>query len=208
MENNNKLTAERSLEIIAEQIEQSQRMIKKNSALPMIWWGMLVTIFALLIAYLWKHHGGPVWNALWFLMAIIGLIGNLIIEKRQENAPPSFVGKTIGHVWATFGIIASLIGWTLFMAGVGWIPAKWVVPDKQVYINITSVICLCYGFGSTITGFVLKSRVFLICGIIAGVGGYFLAMHYPWVEQMYVMAGVAFIGLVIPGLIVHFQNQK
>ena len=92
MENNNKLTAERSLEIIAEQIEQSQRMIKKNSALPMIWWGLLVTIFALLIAYLWKHHGGPVWNALWCLMAIIGLIGNLIIEKRKENAPPSFVG--------------------------------------------------------------------------------------------------------------------
>ena len=51
MEENKNLTAERSLEIITEQIERSQRTITKNSALPLMWWGVCVTIFAPLIAY-------------------------------------------------------------------------------------------------------------------------------------------------------------
>ena len=39
MEEKNNLTAERSLEIIRESIERSQRTINKNSSIPLIWWG-------------------------------------------------------------------------------------------------------------------------------------------------------------------------
>ena len=62
MEEITNMTAERSLEIIRESIERSQRTINKNSALPLIWWGACVVAFSLLIAYLWNNHGGPVWN--------------------------------------------------------------------------------------------------------------------------------------------------
>ena len=44
MEVDNNLTAERSLEIIRESIERSQRTINKNSALPLIWWGAFYRI--------------------------------------------------------------------------------------------------------------------------------------------------------------------
>ena len=37
MEEKSNLTAERSLEIIRESIERSQRTINKNSAIPLIW---------------------------------------------------------------------------------------------------------------------------------------------------------------------------
>ena len=53
MEVDNNLTAERSLEIIRESIERSQRTIHKNSALPLIWWGGCVVVFSLFIAYLY-----------------------------------------------------------------------------------------------------------------------------------------------------------
>ena len=64
MEEITNMTAERSLEIIRESIERSQRTINKNSTLPLIWWGACVVAFSLLIAYLWNNHGGPVWNFL------------------------------------------------------------------------------------------------------------------------------------------------
>ena len=115
MEDNKNLTAERSLEIIRESIERSQRAIAKNSALPLMWWGSLIVVFAMVIAYLWSNHGGPVWNALWFIMWIVGAIGNRFIDKKKETVPTTFVGKTIGQVWATFGIIASLVGWAIFL---------------------------------------------------------------------------------------------
>lgn len=104
MEEKSNLTAERSLEIIRESIERSQRTINKNSAIPLIWWGLCVIIFSLFIAYLWKNHGGPIWNMLWAILWIVGLAGDRIIDKRRERVPTTFVGNTISYVWATFGV--------------------------------------------------------------------------------------------------------
>lgn len=201
------MTAERSLEIIRESIERSQRTISKNAGIPLMWWGICVALFALLIEYLWKNHGGPAWNFLWFVMWVIGYIGNRIIDKKQESVPTTFVGKTIGHVWATFGIFCGGIGLLLCLIGCGILPAKCMIPDGHVYINITSIITLCFGIASTITGLVLKNRIIQVCGLIAGFGGFILSMRFP-MHQMYVMAAVAVIGLIIPGLVIYFQNQK
>ena len=211
MEENMNLTAERSLEIIRESIERSQRAITKNSGLPLMWWGGLVVFFSLLIEYLWKNHGGPVWHSLWFVMWILGYVGNWYIDKKKETVPTTFVGKTIGYVWSTFGIFCGGIGLLLCLVGFGVIPVNYVVPDPYVnslvYMNITSIITLCFGIASTIMGYVLKSNPIKICGLVAGFGGFFTALHFP-MHQMYVMAAVAMIGLVVPGLILHFQSKN
>jgi len=211
MEENKNLTAERSLEIIRESIERSQRAIAKNCGLPLMWWGICVMLFALLIEYLWKNHGGPAWNMLWFVMWVVGYIGNYLIDKKKDSVPTSFVGKTIGHVWAAFGIFCGGIGLILGLMSCGVIPVKCIVPDAYVnclvYMNLTSIISLCFGIASTITGFVLQNRPIQICGLVAGFGGFFAALRFP-MHQMYVMAAVALIGLVIPGLIVHLQSKK
>ena len=211
MEENMNLTAERSLEIIRESIERSQRAITKNSSLPLMWWGGLVVFFSLLIEYLWKNHGGPVWHCLWLVMWILGYVGNWYIDKKKETVPTTFVGKTIGYVWSTFGIFCGGIGLLLCLVGFGVIPVNYVVPDPYVnslvYMNITSIITLCFGIASTIMGYVLKSNPIKICGLVAGFGGFFTALHFP-MHQMYVMAAVAMIGLVVPGLILHFQSKN
>ena len=209
MEQKTNMTAERSLEIIRESIENSQRAISRNSGLPLVWWGICVVVFALLIDYLWKYHGGPVWNVLWFVMWGVGYIGNRVIDKKKETVPTTFVGKTIGHVWATFGIFCGGIGMLLCLFGCGILPSNWLFPEGagEVYLNITSIICLCFGIASTLTGFILKNCPIQICGLLAGFGGFFLALHFP-MQQMFVMAAVGLIGLVIPGLIINFQNQK
>ena len=211
MEENMNMTAERSLSIIRELIERSQRTIAKNSGLPLLWWGACVVVFALLIEYLWKNHGGPAWHLLWFVMWVIGYIGNRVIDKKKEAVPTTFVGKTIGHVWSTFGIFCGGIGLILGLVGSGVIPVKCVVPDEYVgsllYMNITSIISLCFGIASTIMGAVLQNRPIQICGLVAGFGGFFAALHFP-MQQLYIMAAVALIGLVIPGLIIHFQSKN
>ena len=211
MENSNNLTAERSLEIIRESIERSQRTITKNSALSLIWWGVCVIIFALLIAYLWKNYGGPAWNVLWAVMWGVGYRGERLIGKHKEPVPTNFVSKTIGQVWDTLGIFIGSMGVIFGLIGCGILPemsVKMSLPDAHLYINITSIISLCFGIVSTITGFVLKNRIVQICGYFAGVGGFFFALHYPWAEQLYVMAVVAFVGLVIPGLVIRSQNKN
>ena len=211
MEEKTNMTAERSLEIIRESIERSQRTIAKNSGLPLLWWGACVIVFALLIEYLWKNHGGPAWNFLWFVMWVVGYIGNYVIDKKNETVPTTFVGKTIGHVWSTFGIFCGGIGLLLALIGSGVIPVKCVISDAGfnsiVYMNITSIISLCFGIASTIMGLVLQNRPIQICGLVAGFGGFLAALNLP-MQQMYVMAAIALIGLVIPGLLIHFKSKN
>lgn len=72
MDNNEKLSAERSLKIISETIEQSRTDIMRNAGMPMIFWGILTCITSVAVCYLWQATDNPSWNALWFLMAVIG----------------------------------------------------------------------------------------------------------------------------------------
>ena len=105
-----------------------------------------------------------------------------------------------------------VIGLILGLVGSGLLPLTFTIsgdhPDAHLYINLTSIISLCFGIVSTITGAVLKNRVVQICGFIAGLGGFFFALQYPWSEQLYVMAMVSVMGLIVPGLVIYFQNQK
>ena len=212
MKEKENMTAERSLEIIRDSIERSQRTITKNSSYSLVWWGICVILFALLIAYLWKNHGGPVWNVLWAVMWVFGYIGERVIDKRKEPVPENFVSKTIGHVWATFGIFIGAIGIIFGLIGCGLLTFSINVSGEHLadnlYINLTSIISLCFGIASTITGFITKNRIVQICGFVAGLGGFFGALKYPWAEQLYVMAAVALIGLVIPGIVIYVQNKK
>ena len=208
MEENKNLTAERSLEIIRESIERSQRTITRNSALPMIWWGVCVVVLSVLVAYLWKNHGGPVWNFLWIAIWPLGYVGEWLIGKNKETVPTTFVSRTIGHVWFTFGIFCCSVGILLGLAGSGILPLELIMPQVYVFGCITSVISLCFGMGTTITGLVIRNRVIQICGFIAGLGGFFGALHFLGHEQLYVMAAVAVVGLIVPGIIVRVQNQK
>jgi len=95
MEQKENLTAERSLEIITEQIERSRRTMVENLSIALISWGICVFVFALLIAYLWEHHGGPAWNVLWAVMWIVGCLAERHISKWKAPVPVTFVGKTI-----------------------------------------------------------------------------------------------------------------
>jgi len=208
MEEKNMLTAERSLEIIRESIERSQRTITKNSALPMIWWGACVIAFDLLIAYLWKNHGGPAWNMLWAVMWALGYAGNWMIDQKREKVPTSFVARTIGYVWSSFGIFCGGMGLTLGLIGCKILPLELIMPSVYVFGCITSIISLCFGMGTTITGLIVRNRIIQVCGLIGGLGGFFLALHFPHYEQLFAMAGVAFIGLIIPGLIIQLQKNK
>ena len=166
------------------------------------------TPLSVLVAYLWKNHGGPVWNFLWIAIWPLGYVGEWLIGKNKETVPTTFVSRTIGHVWFTFGIFCSGLGILFSFIGSGILPLELIMPQVYVFGCITSVISLCFGMGTTITGLVIRNRVIQICGFIAGLGGFFGALHFLGHEQLYVMAAVAVVGLIVPGIIVRVQNQK
>ena len=97
------------------------------------------------------------------------------------------------------------LGGIICFVGFGWLPVE-VLGSGMM--NITSVISICFGMGTAIMGFVLKSPVIRICGILASVGGFFGALQFAGHEQLYVMAAVAVVALIIPGLVVYLKNKE
>ena len=106
-----------------------------------------------------------------------------------------------------FGLCGGL-GFIFGFTGNGILPLQLIMPKVYAFGCITSVISLCFGMGTTITGLVIRNRIIQICGFIAGLGGFFGALHFPGHEQLYVMAVVAVIGLIVPGVLIQLQNQK
>lgn len=170
--------------------------------------GACVVAFSLLIANLWNNHGGPVWNFLWAALWLVGYAGNRLIDKKRETIPTTFVGKTIGYVWVTFGVFCCSMGMILGLVGSGVLPIELVLPKVYAFGCLTSIISLCFGMGTTIMGLILKNRIIQACGLIAGIGGFFGALHYPDHMQLYVMAVVATVGLIVPGVIIHLHNKR
>ena len=105
MENN--FSAESSLRLISETIERSRRTIAKNSGKPLILWGALVTITAIVIWLLWSKTGSAAWNFLWFAMTAVGMICMATLLKGREKAPDTEVTRMLGKIWGWFGIFST-----------------------------------------------------------------------------------------------------
>ena len=114
----------------------------------------------------------------------------------------------MSYVWATFGVFCCGVGMIFGFISSGMLPLELIIPKVYVGGCITSIISLCFGMGTTITGLVLRNRVIQACGLIAGFGGFVGALHFPDHTQLYVMAVVALIGLIVPGVAIFIQNQQ
>lgn len=151
------------------------------------------------------------WACVEFLMGSVvagRYAGNRLIDKKRETIPTTFVGKTIEYVWATFGVCCGSMGMMLGLIGSGVLPIELVLPKVYAFGCLTSIISLCFGMGTTIMGLILRNRIIQACGLIAGIGGFFGALHFPDHMQLYVMAVVATVGLIVPGVIIHLHNKR
>ena len=199
METNNELTAERSLEIIKKQIELSRMSTEKNAGLPMIMWGSLVCITALIVWYLWNTTGNAAWNFLWFIMAAVGWGCTIYMNKKEKNskAPITLISNVMNKTWLSFGIFASILPIFIFVV------APMLFDKFLIGYSYTSLVILLLGVATTITGLILKNGWITAGGIIGGIAGFILAVLLAGPFEMLVMAGVGIITLLIPGIMVN-----
>ena len=191
MELNNELTAQDSLRVITETLNNNRRAILRNGAKYFILWGALLTVFSLVIYALWHCTGNPVWNWLWFAMPIVGYPLATILRKQETVVPKNILGTMIGQTWAIYGLFAIVISAI----------AVFFVP-----MHITLLIVVLMGFAEAISGLLLKNWPILVAGIILGIGGAVGAMLLKGAEQhlLFTLGGVL---LMVTGAIVNRQYK-
>lgn len=205
MKESNDMTAERSLEIISQMVEQTRHRVEDNAWKPMLYWGFFNIVIALAVGYLWAFTSlGPAANFLWFLV-VLAVFVLLPWRGKQAKQPTTYLYKAIGKVWAWFGYTCGTLG---FIYGLVDPLARTLGVQGPVVIPITPIIILMMGLGSTITGSLIKSRAITVCGfltsIIGGTVGFFV--RGPW--QMGLLAICLFISLVIPALMIKISSKS
>ena len=205
MELNEELTAQDSLRVITETLNNSRKEIIRRSGRYYIIWGILLTFFSLLVYLLWKTTDNAAWNNLWFAMPAIGFpVARLFRGKDNVERAENIITQTTRGIWLSFCIFACSVA--LFSVLFGLID-KNPIGAIVVGASMTAEIVLLFGLAETITGFVLKSWAIKAAGLLTGIGG--LIIYYiidATKEQMFIFT-LAGIVLVATGLLVKRLNR-
>ena len=226
MEENANLTAERSLEIITEQIERSRNVVAKDTGQLLCLSGLATMGTAVIVALVDGLSGFPTGHLLWLVLPIIIWLIMRIHDRKRVQAPVSLVGTLVGKTWWTFGGI--VIGFYLFALIWNFLVMRLyddLATATQARVAITPVIILLMGMAVAITGHILKRRWLVLFGIIggllvafcgySGVLGSLIAYSGASVRTIIVWHLItpclsvfffSLIGLVIPGWMLKKQN--
>ena len=232
MEETKNMTAERSLEIITEQIEKSRRAVSKVTGQSLFVSGLCTMGMAILIAItnfiLINHAIAGFGHLLWLVLPLIIWLFLLKYNKERAHTPVSLVGSMVAKTWSTFAWF--VIGYFIIALIWGFVASRMLKPEEYVAtrIEVTPVIVLLMGMAITITGHILKQRWLIIFGIVAGLGC-FVWEHFGCGQTtVMLLTGqthlnlyfhaiattlpcltifiFAFVGLMLPGLILKKQK--
>ena len=232
MEENLNMTAERSLEIITEQIAQSRRAVSKTTGQSLFVSGLCTMGMAVIIAItnfiLINHASGGLGHLLWLVLPVIIWLFMRKYNKECEHTPVSLVGTMVAKTWSTFAWF--VIGYFIIALIWGFVAMRMLQPEEYVAtrIEVTPVIVLLMGMAITITGHILKQRWLIIFGIVAGLGCFVWEHFNMGATTVMLLSGqphpglsfaaiastlpcltifiFAFVGLMLPGLMLKKQR--
>ncbi|MBR1882878.1 MAG: hypothetical protein IJ808_07715 [Muribaculaceae bacterium] len=225
MEEKNNMTAERSLEIITEQIERSRRVVAKDTGQSLYVAGLCTMAMAVVVALVNYLTASPMGNLLWFLLPVIIWIALRDIYKERTHAPVNLVGTLVAKTWQTFAVFT--LGF--FVVVIIWYSRahRLAASSESVVITqvpLSPVIVLFMSMAVTITGHILKNNWLVWFGVV---GGLVIAIcQFAGIDAWLLMASgasgamigvlrecfyclfiflLALVGLTIPGLMLKRQ---
>ena len=198
------MTAQESLALISETMNNSRKDILRRSGKYFLLWGSLLTFFSLLVFILWKTTDHAQWNFLWFLMPVVGYLAAHLLSKSDDaDLPDNMLSRLFSGIWSAYGVFAVAVSvFTIVYVQLQSNPIGMIAAGA----GMTAQLVLLFGLAETICGVALKSLPVIVGGILIGVGG--LAVYYILdlgAAQMLIFT-VAGVLLALTGVLI--KNQR
>lgn len=185
------MTPEKSLQVISDAIAKSRRDFEKNAGAPMVLWGVVVLVFSIVIWLLLRATGNLMWNFLWFGIPVAGWpLSHFCLKDKCVKGAKNFVNDTIGQIWISYGIFAVVIALALIF----------IAPE-----HIGAITMALLGYGTAMTGMVLKNGYITAGGFITGIGGVAAFLLLKTADATAVFAVASIVSLILPGIM---MNRK
>ena len=213
MEENTGLTAERSLEIIAEQLEKSRRAVSKDTGQWLFVSGLTTMIMAVIVASVNYLTWTPLFHLLWFALPVVIWLVMKRINRNRVPVPESFVGTLVRKTWYTtlaFSLVYVVIAtvWNIVLQ-------HYESPEVFLHagMHITPTILTLLAVAVSMTGLILKKSALVWFGLLSFVilrFGLFLVMisrllppdvlgRLSLVRPCELIFLFALVGLMLPG---------
>ena len=225
MEETMNLTAERSLEIITEQIERSRKSVSQDVGMTLLISGLCIVGVAIIVIIGTLLTNNWLFYLLYMLIPVFVWAIERYVKRNKPKVPASVISNMVDKTWQTFGIFVVLFFVLSTLFNNLMLHDALSIDNMQVYfqnrIEPVRTILLMMGMAVTINGYILKNRWMVWCGIIGGLGGFFWeAFHVTqtlanWFDMSVLnaitpnllIAILPFIGLTLPGWMI-VKHQK
>lgn len=188
-----------SLRVIREMIQLSQKKIKNDGVLLIIW-GYAASL-PLLIKYLKEILFLP--NRVMFLLnfidpvlPLLALAFTIYYILKERKKVTTYIGVSLRYVW--IALFASMVLTNLILFNI--LHEANLTLQHPVFMVLTA-------FAVVITGVILRNKLIILGGIVFGILAYlasFLILH----DQLFLDGIAWFVALVIPGHIMYFKRDR
>ena len=220
MEENMELTAERSLEIITEQLEKSRRAVSKDTGRWLFVTGLIAMIMSVIVASANLLSWTPLFHLLWFALPVVIWLVMKRINRNRVPVPESFVGTLVRKTWYTtlaFALVYVVIAtvWNIVLQ-------HYESPEVFLYagMHITPIIITLLAVAVSMTGLILKKSALVWFGLLSfvilrfGLFSVIISRVLPptaltklsLVRPCELIFLFALVGLMLPGLMLKKQK--
>lgn len=167
MEENMDLTAERSLEIITEQLEKSRRAVSKDTGEWLFVSGLTTMITALVVASTNLLSWTPLFHLLWFALPVVIWLVMKRINRNSVPVPESFVGTLVRKTWYT--ILAFSLVYVVIATVWNIVLQHYESPEVFLHagMHITPTILTLLAVAVSMTGLILKKSALVWFGLLS-----------------------------------------
>ena len=186
-----KLSPEKSLELITQVITQARNKFEENGFIYMFW-GVLIAITSISQFILLKNEYYSISWYPYLLMPIGAIYSTIYYSKKKGKSKENLISKIVTALWIVLSINMMILG---FLFG------------NNLKENLIPIILILLSIGTIVSGTSIKSKLLLYSGVFIGLSA-FLGFYLEWIYQPLLMGIVSVIAILIPGIILMVQHKR
>ena len=188
-----KLSPEKSLELITQVIAQARNKFEENGFIYMFW-GALVAIASIGQFVLLQYE---YYNINWYpyLLLPLGSVFSVVYyskKKSKMKIKVNLIAKIVSALWKILAVYMMILG---FLFG------------NNLKESLIPVILILLSIGTVVSGTSIKSKLLLYSGIFVGLAAFF-GFYLDRIYQPLLMGIVSIIAIFIPGIVLMLQYKK
>jgi len=187
----NKLSPEKSFELITQVITQARNKFEENGFIYMFW-GLLMAITSISQFVLLKNEYYDINWYPYLLMPVGSIYTGLYFSKRKGKSKQNLISKIISALWIVLTFNLLILG---------------AVFGSYLKQNLVPIILILLAIGVIVSGTAVKSELLLYSGILINISA-FVCFYLDWIYHPLLMSIVSILAFFIPGLFLMIKYKK